>query len=99
MAIHSKVKIYVHLIWGTQNHARILNRDLRLQIFSHLIERAKDLKFTINKMNIQPEHIHILLELPSNKSISEIAKNLKGECTHWINKSNLIQGKFSWQQG
>jgi len=33
MALHSKVKIYVHTIWGTLNHERILNRDLRLKIF------------------------------------------------------------------
>jgi putative transposase len=99
MALHSKVKIYVHTIWGTLNHERTLNQDLRLNIFQHLVERADELNITLNKMNIQPEHIHVLLELPSSTSIAEIAKNLKGECTNWINNNDLIQGKFRWQRG
>ena len=99
MALHSKVRIYVHLIWGTLNHERILNRDLRLKIFQYLVERSKELKIVINKMNIQPEHVHISLELPSNKTIAEVAQNFKGESSAWINDNDLIRGKFRWQRG
>ena len=59
MAIHSKVKIYVNLIWGTYNHETILNREMRIKIFQHLVERANELKIVINKMNIQPEHVYM----------------------------------------
>jgi len=99
MALHSKVRIFVHLIWGTHNHERVLNRELRIKIYQHLLERARELKIIINKMNLQPEHVHTLLELPSNKSIAEIAQNFKGECSNWINDNNLTVGKFRWQRG
>lgn len=99
MAIHSKVRIYVHLIWGTYKHQRILNRELRIKIFQHLVERANELKIVINKMNIQPEHVHITLELPSSKSIADVAQNLKGESSTWINDNDFLRGKFRWQRG
>ena len=99
MAIHSKVKIYVHLIWGTYKHQRILNRELRIKIFQHLVERANELKIIINKMNIQPEHVHMGIELPAAQSIAEVAKNFKGECSTWINDNDFLQGKFRWQRG
>ena len=99
MAIHSKVRIYVHLIWGTYKHQRILNQDLRLKIFQHLVERATELKIVINKMNIQPEHVHMGIELPADQSIAEVAKNLKGECSNWINDNDFLRGKFRWQRG
>ena len=99
MALHSKVRIYIHMIWATYNHERILNRNLRIKIFEHLKSSAEELNITINKMNIQPEHVHILLQLPSDKSIAQVAKNLKGECSNWINANDLIQGKFRWQRG
>jgi REP element-mobilizing transposase RayT len=99
MAIHSKVRIYVHLVWGTYKHERILNRELREKIFQHLVERANELKIVINKMNIQPEHVHMGLELPADKSIAEVAQNLKGESSNWINDNELIRGKFRWQRG
>jgi putative transposase len=99
MAIHSKVRIYVHLIWGTYKHEQILNRELRLKIFQHLVERANELKIVINKMNIQPEHVHIGLELPAAQSIADVAKNLKGESSSWINDNDFLRGKFRWQRG
>jgi putative transposase len=99
MARHSKVRIYFHLIWGTINHERILNRSLRLNIFQHLVERAEELKIILYKINIQPEHVHILQNLPSNKTIAEVTQNLKGECSNWINGNDLIPGKFRWQRG
>ncbi len=99
MAVHSKIKIYIHLIWGTYNHERILTKDVRLKIFQHLSERSKALDIIISKMNVQPEHVHVLLNLPSNKTIAEIAQSIKGESSNWINDNNLILNKFRWQRG
>ena len=90
MAIHSKVRIYVHLIWGTYKHERILNRELRIKIFQHLIERANELKIVINKMNIQPEHVHMGIELPAAQSIAEVAKNFKEMFNSFITLDEYI---------
>ncbi|MCD4785753.1 MAG: IS200/IS605 family transposase [Candidatus Eremiobacteraeota bacterium] len=99
MAIHSHVKIWIHLIWGTFHHERILFKELRIKLFEHLVSRANEMEVSIEKLNIQPEHIHCLLSLPSNKTIADISKILKGESSHWINNSGLLEGKFRWQRG
>jgi REP element-mobilizing transposase RayT len=99
MALHSHVKIYVHLIWGTHKHQRIINSKLKLALFNHLSARAKESNIILENLNIQPEHIHSLLLLPSDKSIAQIAKQFKGESSNWINDNNLTAGKFRWQRG
>lgn len=99
MAVHSKVRIYVHTIWGTYDHQRNLSKDLRVKIFQHFVERAQEINIMIFKMNIQPEHVHLLINLPSNKTMADAAQLFKGECSTWINDNNLMQGKFSWQRG
>jgi putative transposase len=99
MATHSKVRIYIHLLWGTYNHEPMLKKDLRLKIFDHLQQRANDLGNTIYKMNIQPDHVHIALNLLSTQTMAEVAKKLKGECSNWINENNLTHWKFKWQRG
>ena len=99
MGIKSHVRIYGHLIWGTHNHNRILNSQIRPVLFDHLVKRSQELKIVFEKMNIQPEHIHILLALPADKSIAQVAKNLKGESSNWINENDFISGKFRWQRG
>jgi putative transposase len=99
MALHSHVKIYVHLIWGTHNHHRIINSKLKTALLEHLIARAKENNIIFETINIQPEHIHTLLLLPSDKSIAQIARQFKGESSNWINDNNLTVGKFRWQRG
>jgi REP element-mobilizing transposase RayT len=99
MATHSHIKVYIHMIWGTYKREPILTRDFRLQLFDHFIERFTELNLTVEKMCIQPEHLHLLLQLPSDRALADIAKNLKGESSHWINNQNFFRGKFRWQRG
>lgn len=99
MAVHSHVKIWVHLIWGTQKKERVLHRDLRINLFEHIVKISGEEEIEIEKMNIQPEHVHLLFCLPSDKSIGVIAKKFKGESSHWINDGNLTKCKFRWQRG
>jgi len=99
MSLHSHVKLYIHLIWGTHNRQRILKPDLSIALFKHFVERSKELNIVFEKMNIQPEYVHILLYLPSDTSIAKIAKDLKGESSNWINENNFIPRKFRWQRG
>ncbi len=99
MSIHSLVKIYVHVVWGTLNRVRVMQGNQRELIYDHILQKmAKDNIISL-KLNVQPEHIHILLQLPADQSIAQIVKTIKGESAHWINEQNLIPGKFIWQRG
>ncbi len=99
MSTHSHVKVWIHLVWGTLDHEHILNKKLRIDLFQHIVSYSQKNEVFIGKLNIQPEHVHVLLSLPVEKTVSQIAKNLKGESSHWINENNLIPGKFRWQRG
>jgi REP-associated tyrosine transposase len=51
----------------------------------------------INYFN--PEHVHTLIDLPTNKSIEEVVKLFKGSSSHWINENRLLRGRFAWGRG
>ena len=99
MAIHSLVKIYAHAVWGTYYRERTLINGLQKKLYEHLLEKAAEYQTSILELNIQPEHLHLLLQLPADKTIAQIIKNFKGESTHWINENNFVPGKFLWQRG
>jgi len=99
VAVHSRVKIYIHLIWGTYKHERILDHDLRLKIYEHIMKKSEESKIIIFKMNIQPEHVHMLISLASDRTIASIAKDIKGESSHWINSNHLAEREIHWQRG
>lgn len=48
---------------------------------------------------VNADHLHILIDLPTSKSIQEVAKLYKGSSSFWINKNRLTVNKFSWARG
>ena len=97
--LHSYTKVWIHLIWTTKNRKRILIPKIYPVIHKHIIEYAAKSVVHIENLNIQPEHIHCLFNLPSDKKIEDTAKSLKGESSHWINEEKLLPEYFSWQRG
>ena len=48
---------------------------------------------------VNPEHVHALIDLPTNLSIVECLKLLKGSSSHFINQKIITRGGFSWGRG
>jgi len=97
--LHSYTKIWIHLIWGTKNHERLIFNNKTVEIQNHLLTKSEELEIPFEVIKIQPEHVHALINLPSNKLLSEFVQNIKGESSSWINKQKLFNQKFSWQRG
>jgi REP element-mobilizing transposase RayT len=97
--LHSYVANWLHIIWSTKDRERIIGKEKAIKIRSHLLEHAIEIECPIETINIQPEHLHILLNLPSSINLDDILKKLKGESSHWINSEKLFRGHFHWQKG
>ena len=48
-------------------------------------------------VNGYSDHCHCLISLGSGQNMEKIVQLLKGEFSFWINKNQLTQEKFSWQ--
>jgi REP element-mobilizing transposase RayT len=57
----------------------------------------KGIYMKVNFFN--PEHVHALIDLPTNKCIEEVVQLFKGSSSHWINEMRLLRGRFSWGRG
>ncbi len=53
----------------------------------------------VSVINGIADHIHCLILISPQKSISDLIKQLKGSSSHFVNQSDLISQKFSWQTG
>jgi putative transposase len=91
------VKIWVHLVWTTKSREPVLTKRVRKQVIDHIIQNAAEKEIYIDFINGHLEHIHCLISLGPGQSIDKIAMLLKGESSHWINKSMLLRQKFEWQ--
>jgi len=99
MSKHSYNKIWIHFIWETPNKEKILLKEARKQISNFLYNYCKEkgIFMTINFVNA--DHVHALIELPTNMSAEECIKLLKGASSFYINKNRITGFKFSWGKG
>ena len=90
-------KIWVHLVWATKKREPVLNKAIRTKIFSHIRENALAKNIHIDFINGHIDHVHILISLNADQTISNIIQLIKGESSYWINKNKLTLQKFEWQ--
>src|SRR4051794_16015233 len=91
------VKVWVHFVWTTKNRRPFLTDDIRQRVFDHIRQNAKVKGIFLDHINGWVEHVHCLISLGTEQTISEIVKLLKGESSHWINHQGLTKQKFQWQ--
>lgn len=46
-----------------------------------------------------PDHIHLLLSMKPDISLSNLVRDIKANSSKWINSNKKIAGKFQWQEG
>jgi len=101
--IHSKILNYIHLVWRTKYGQRVLTFEVRGHLAKHLLYQAGKVKIPFLSLNVQPEHVHGLINLPSSECLADFVQKIKGESAYWLNHEILNYGKtggsFSWQRG
>ena len=91
------IRVWLHFVWATKNHAPLLSDNIRQSVFQHIRENARTKGIFIDHINGYIDHVHCLISLGSDQSIEKIMQLLKGESSFWINKSGLTNHKFEWQ--
>ena len=95
----SKSEIYVHLVWATDKRESWLTSDIERSVFRCIEQEAKDLGCAVLAVNGMPDHVHLLVKVPGRLSAAEIAKQVKGVSSRFI-QTRLRPGvHFAWQEG
>ncbi|MEP7267430.1 MAG: IS200/IS605 family transposase [Saprospiraceae bacterium] len=92
----SYVKIMVHCVWGTKYREPLLSKQIRTLLIDHIKQNAKTKGIFIDRINGYTEHLHCLIGLNADMSISKAMQLIKGESSFWINKEKILNSKFEW---
>jgi putative transposase len=97
---HSLVKVWIHGIFGTKDRVSLIKNTFEKELHIHIKEKLeRDLDCKVRIINGTEDHVHILFLSSPNFTLKDIFQNVKGESSHWINQSDFIKNKFSWQIG
>jgi REP element-mobilizing transposase RayT len=92
----SFVKIWIHAVWGTKNREPVLEKGILESVCDHIKENGKLKGIFIDCVNGYSDHLHCLMLLNADTSISRQMQLIKGESSFWVNKNRIIKGHFEW---
>ena len=99
MSLHSYSRVWLHLTRATLERRPFLAGVVAPKVSAYLSQYAQE-KGVFMKINyVNPDHVHALVDLPTNLCIEELMQLFKGASSHWINERSLVAGKFGWGRG
>jgi putative transposase len=92
-------KLVYHFIWGTKNRLPLLTPMIEARLFPYIGYKCKELGYFLYALNGTEDHIHLLVSLSPSILVMDVAKNLKGSSSHYINKETDLGEVLYWQDG
>lgn len=96
---HTFYKIWIHILWATKEHKKVLPRDICKQVELHIKEKCIEEGYHLETIAVESDHTHCLISLNPKFPISEVVNKLKGESSNWINSRKFTASHFAWQVG
>jgi len=84
-------------MWATKNRQRVISKELKPLLLSHIKENSIKKDIYIDCLNCVEDHIHVLLSLSVDQTISKVMQLIKGESSFWVNQQDIVKDKFEWQ--
>jgi REP element-mobilizing transposase RayT len=93
---HTYCTNLVHCVFSTKQRANSIPDEIREQLFAYIFGIAKNLHIEILALGGTSNHVHILLAIPAQQTLSEIVRDLKANSSRWMSENGP---RFSWQEG
>tara|TARA_R110002111_G_scaffold122089_2_gene185850 strand:- start:126 stop:587 length:462 start_codon:yes stop_codon:yes gene_type:complete len=96
---NSYTQIHLQLILAVRSRKGVINPSWEKELYryiSGIIERNNHKLLAINGV---PDHLHILIGMRPNQSISELMQQIKANSSKWVNQKGFVFGRFEWQSG
>ena len=95
----SYYQLVYHFIWGTKNKLPLITPTVEDRLFPYIGYKCKELGYFLHVINGTEDHIHLLISLTPSILVADVAKNLKGSSSHYINKETDLGEILYWQDG
>lgn len=92
-------KLYIHVVFAVKGRANLISEKIRERVEKYISGIVNEKKQKLYAIYCMPDHLHLFLSLKPDIALSELVKVVKQETNHFINEHQLINGKFSWQEG
>lgn len=93
---HTKHRMKYHIVWIPKYRKRRLEGAIAKRIKELIEECAEVNNWKIDELNIQKDHVHLLIQLRPDISVSKVIQLIKGKSSFVIRKEFPKLKEFFW---
>ncbi|MGE5357333.1 MAG: IS200/IS605 family transposase [Deltaproteobacteria bacterium] len=92
-------QLHIHFVFAVKYRKQIIMNSWKDELYKYITGIIQNNKHKLIIINGMPDHIHILVGLRPDQSISDLMKDVKQFSSKWVNNCKFFDGKFEWQEG
>ena len=92
-------QIYIQIVFTVKYREKLIEEKNREELQKFITGIVTKRKTKLLSIYCMPDHVHILVGMNVSLALSDLVRDIKAGSSKFINDSNWIQGKFSWQEG
>jgi REP element-mobilizing transposase RayT len=92
-------QIHVHLVFAVQNRLSLIDESWADNLYKYITSIIQNNNHKVLAIGGMPDHLHLLIGLRPDESLSHLVQEIKRDSSLWINEKRYVNGKFSWQEG
>jgi REP-associated tyrosine transposase len=96
---HTATNLLVHLIFSTKGRAQLINSEIEPDLHAYLGGIIRELGGVAVSINGTSDHVHLLVRLPANQSVADLARVIKTNSSRWVHERWPGHRQFAWQTG
>jgi len=92
-------QIYIQTVFAVSGRESLIKPDFKEELYKYISGIVRNQKQKLIAINGVSDHVHILIGLRPAMALADLVQQIKVDSTHFINKRNLVHGRFNWQEG
>ncbi len=94
----SFTQLNYHVVFGTKYRHKTIRADISQRLYEFTGGIARNLGGALTAMGGIEDHVHLLVNLPASKTVSDCIRDLKANSSRWISELPDSKAKFEWQK-
>ena len=95
----SKSEHYLHAVWATYRREPLITREMQGPLYTFIEGQARRLRCPVLALNRMPDHVHLIVRIPTVMCAAQLMKQIKGSSSAYLNDLTARTPYFQWQEG
>ena len=92
-------QLYIHIVFAVKSRQGLIPKQHKEALHQYITRIITNNRQTVIRINSMPDHIHILVGMTPDISLSALVRDIKANSSKFINRKQWVVGRFEWQAG